>query len=48
MSQEDVQSYIEAYRRADNKGAIRTHALREHLKWQAIRDGIRAIEMEEG
>ena len=46
MSLEDVQSYLEAYKRADNKKAIRTHALRKYLKWKAIREGIRAIEME--
>jgi hypothetical protein len=46
MSLEEVQSYIAAYKRADNKEAIRTHALREHLKWKAIRDAIKAIEME--
>lgn len=48
MSQEDVYSFLDAYKRASNKEAIRTHALREYLKWKAIRDGIKAIEMEEG
>jgi hypothetical protein len=46
MSLEDVQSYLEAYKRADNKEAVRTHALREYLKWKAIRDGIKIIELE--
>jgi hypothetical protein len=46
MSQEDVYSFLDAYKRADNKEAIRTHALREYLKWKAIRAGIKAIEME--
>ena len=46
MSLEAVESYLEAYKRADNKEAVRTHALREYLKWKAIREGIRAIEME--
>lgn len=46
MSLEAVESYLEAYKRADNKEAVRTHALREYFKWKAIRDGIKAIEME--
>lgn len=46
MSQEDVSSFLEAYKRADNKEAVRTFALREYLKWKVIREGIKAIEME--
>jgi hypothetical protein len=44
----EVARYIEAYKRADNKEAIRIHALREYFKWKAIREGIKAIEMEAG
>jgi hypothetical protein len=48
MSREEVEGYLREYRASDDKTALRTHALCEHLKWKAIRDGIRIIETEEG
>ena len=48
MSLEEVKEYIREYRASDDKTALRTHALREYLKWKAIRDEIRIIEMGEG
>lgn len=48
MSREEVEGYLREYRASDDKTALRARALREHLKWKAIRAGIRIIEMEEG
>ena len=45
MSRKEVQNYIQEYRESNDKAVMRSHALYEYLKWKAIRDGIRAIEM---
>lgn len=46
---EEIEEYTEKYRAADNttKNERRTHALILYFKWKAIREGIRAIDLEE-
>lgn len=46
---EEIKEYLDNYRAADNttKNERRTHALILYFKWRAIRDYIRAIDLEE-
>ena len=46
MTREEVRRYVEDYRQAEDKAAIRSHAIHEFLKWKAIRDALNAIDME--
>ena len=45
----EIEKYAEEYRAGDNttKNEMRTHALIHYFKWEAIRESIRAIDLED-